>query len=87
MLIQVDRGNGHIIQKVVSPKGLVGYQAVPEGVHEASQVRRFNTLTEARGFIGKTINHPVTVTVPKAELPHNQKGYKATSGKGKKEKS
>lgn len=49
MLRTVDRINGFLIQKVLTPKRvLLGYQLVPENEHDASKVQRFAHLSTAR---------------------------------------
>lgn len=49
MLIQVDKINGHLIQKVTSPsRKFTAYQVVREGNYDAKQVMRFNHLSLAR---------------------------------------
>lgn len=49
MLIQIDKINGHLIQKVTTPsRKFTTYQVVKEGNYDAKQVIRFNYLSAAR---------------------------------------
>lgn len=52
MLREVDRTAKHVVQKVITPKGkVICYQVVEIGVHDATKVRPFAKLSDARGFI------------------------------------
>ncbi len=56
MIRVVDKRNGFIIQKVVTPKGkVIGWQTVPQGMvnGDASHVQVFATLQAAREAISK----------------------------------
>lgn len=88
MLTQVDKANGHVIQKVTTLKGqILRYQTLPEGVNDAAQRKDYETLEEAWQAIGHKIVAVVQLTTPKLELPQNQPGYRATpKGKGKRAK-
>lgn len=49
MIRQIDNINGHIVQKIITPKGkILGYQVVASGEHDASKVQRFAYLSTAR---------------------------------------
>lgn len=52
MLRQVDRTEKYVINKVITPRQkLIGYQVVEVGVHDASKVRLFAKLSDARAVI------------------------------------
>jgi len=88
MLQQIDRCNGFIIHKVVTPNGRVlGFQTVPEGQNGADVVSRFPNLTAARKAVGFGLGFTtkkVELTKPKSEYPQNQPGYRADSQRAKK---
>lgn len=73
MIIDLDCSRTHLIQKIVDPTGevTIRYQAVPFGpdhnlIHDATQIRVFRTLVEARDAVGlRTIDEsraPTNVT-------------------------
>lgn len=90
MLIQVDRYNGFVIQKVVTPRGkCLGYQTKPEKGGDASLVKRFATLTQARNAIAdgfaafrSVVVKTMELTKPKSEHMQNQPGYRADNRRG-----
>lgn len=55
MITIVDHHNGVVVQKITKPSGkLVRYQTVPENVGDASAVKVFISLADARQSIGKS---------------------------------
>ena len=79
MLRTIDHYNGHDIQKVTNARGeTIRYQTVlHSSVGDASAVVQHKTLLDARLHINQPKPKMVAVNVPKALLPHNQKGYRA----------
>lgn len=86
-LYEVEKVNGHIIQKVVNQKGeLVRYQTVKDGfAGDTNAVHPTDTLTGARALAGYTLPKFVVEnpTKPKSSYPQNQKGYNGGSSNRK----
>ncbi len=86
MLRNIERYNGFVVQKITKIKGAtVGYQTGLESdIGQSGKWERFNSLSAARAHLGipKATSDPHNV--PKATLPHNQKGYRADNQKARK---
>jgi hypothetical protein len=55
MIVNVDKHNDLIVQKVTKPDGkLVRYQVLQQGIYDSSRIKVFMTLESARHAIGKT---------------------------------
>ena len=88
MLREIERINGHVIQKVTSNKdgSLIRYQAFPaDKVGDASAIKTCasNSLDELRKMLGYVPNGSGEKTLPKSAHPQNQKGYDPHSHRNK----
>lgn len=76
----IDKVNGRVIRKLVSPDGQQSYGYVSGVVYDAlgnmRDVQKHPNLTEARAYCGFVPNATVK-TLPKSAYPQNRKGYKA----------
>lgn len=96
MLRVIDRHNGFVIQKVVTPRGkCLGYQTKPDNAADADLVSRFDTLVQARNAIAggfamyrmqMAAKDQGNLTKPKSEYMQNQPGYRAEVGKQSKKR-
>lgn len=79
MLRTIDKHNGHVIQKITKPNGAtIGYQTGRiENIGQSGMWVRHTTLSDARKALGMPKPATVSANIPKASLPHNQKGYRA----------
>ena len=88
----IDRVNGRVIRKLVSPTGdkSFGYLSGRpiDSLGNLTDVEKHATLTEARVFCGApaVARNPFKETAPKSSYAQNRKGYKADSNSGKKGK-
>lgn len=78
MLQTIEQHPTGVINKIITRKGrLLGYQSVPVGkAGDYAGCLMHGRLYDARRALGVMIHHPVKLTTPKADCPHNQPGYR-----------